>query len=71
MSIRVTTDVFCDLCGNWQEGTTDKEVQAAYARQVAAKRGWRTVRRDRKLIDICPTCRKKEEGCQTTRSAKP
>lgn len=54
--IRVTTDVFCDECGNWSTHGTSSKAEPASAREGARSRGWRTTRRDRRLVDLCPPC---------------
>ena len=59
MSIRVTTDVVCDRCGGWREGTTSTKAKKREARRIAKNAGW--VRRDQppgsgRYVDLCPTC---------------
>lgn len=61
MSIVITTDVFCDLCGNWIHGALGPTPNARGARRKAKANGW-----DRRhvsgggVIDICPGCREKQ-----------
>lgn len=56
MTIKVTTDVFCNVCGNWVHGLVDFDKQAQMARDIARDQGWITQRRDGKLVDLCPNC---------------
>lgn len=56
--IRVSTDIFCDVCGNWAHGTVGDKVDARKTRETAKyngwERGWSYTKR--KYIDYCPTC---------------
>jgi len=54
--LSITTDVFCDICGNWTQGAVGRTIRVRQARENAASRGWRQIKRDGKLIDICPVC---------------
>lgn len=56
MSIVVTTDVFCDECGNWIFGDTGHKADARKARASAKSEGWVRIRVDGRLVDLCPTC---------------
>ena len=57
MSITVSTDVFCDICGCWVEGTCGPKSQAREARRRAKKEGWlRCHSPFGCLIDVCPRC---------------
>lgn len=62
MVVRVTTDVFCDECGDWVHGTISNEKQAIFARAVAREQGWIVRRRPGRMVDICPRCQEKEES---------
>ena len=57
MALVITTDVFCDGCGNWVHGVTGNRVRARPARETAATKGW--VRR--RGQDLCPSCAPKEK----------
>lgn len=70
MSIVVTTDVFCDICGNWVEGCVGgSKPQARLARRAAKKTGWLRCRSpfDGHLIDVCPGCVKEYNLNKETR----
>lgn len=56
MSIVISRDIFCDGedCDLWTEGTT--QGGARDARKIAARRGWKYLRRR----DLCPACAAKE-----------
>ena len=62
MTVRVTYDLFCDNCGNWEHGfvktinTPGKH--AANLRGRYKKEGWGRlqVQVDGSLIDLCPKC---------------
>lgn len=50
--IRVTTDVFCDSCGNWEHGITSHKAYATAARKNVKSGGWYSYRG----LDYCPQC---------------
>ena len=52
MSVTISTDVFCDRCGNWTSGTTGSRPQIQEARRIAKGRGWKVGRTE----DVCPDC---------------
>lgn len=56
MSIIVTTDVNCDGCNDWAEGVVGPKQSARMARATVAGRGWRRVKRDGRMVDLCPYC---------------
>lgn len=58
MSITVTTDVFCDGCGNWINGVyTHNRAAITRARSVALRNGWKVVTDSTHLKrDYCPDC---------------
>ena len=60
--IRVSTDVFCDICNNWIHGMVSDEPRRRDARQIAKDFGFITKRENGKLIDICPDCQEKESA---------
>ena len=60
--IRVTTDVFCDDCGNWVHGGVSNEKDATSARRIARELGWVVRRRPGRMVDICPGCQKGEKS---------
>lgn len=67
MSITVTTDVFCDWCSNWIEGTVAKCAHTQKSRAMAQESGWIfrwSVARQR-YEDICPGCLDKLEEEET------
>ena len=39
MSVTISTDVFCDQCGNWIEGVTGAKPRHKAARRVAKEAG--------------------------------
>ncbi len=54
MSYVITTDVFCDVCGTWDENNRaggDRPLKAI-ARFLAKRNGW--IRQDGQ--DLCPKC---------------
>ncbi len=54
MSVTITTDVFCDQCGNWAHyGTHPTKAVIAEALRGARRAGW-TVKRDGSCT--CPQC---------------
>lgn len=61
MSITITTDVFCDVCGKWIHGVTGSRPDRRTARHRAKANGW--IRRlcNGKMIDECSLCRAKQE----------
>ena len=59
--IRVTTDVFCDECGNWVHGQVGREKRVTRACQIAADQDWIVKRQNGQVVDICPECQKEEE----------
>ena len=52
MSITITTDVFCDLCGDWTHGAVGVKILAKEARRASLRAGWT----NRGGKDICPNC---------------
>lgn len=67
MSITISTDVFCNICGNWIEGSCGPRPQVRQARRAAKKAGWLRCHSpfDGCLIDACPGC-VKEYSLPTT-----
>jgi uncharacterized Zn finger protein (UPF0148 family) len=59
--IRVTTDVFCDICGNWVHGVVSDKKEIRWAREIAADQDWIVRWHDGQTIDICPRCQEKEQ----------
>ena len=60
MSITVSTDVFCDVCGCWDHGTTGPKVDKTQAlKSVKVNYGWTTRKVGGKLTDLCPNCKDK------------
>lgn len=55
MSITVTTDVFCDQCGDWVFGIASHKIENKKARLNAKKQGWLRIKNQ----DICPSCKEK------------
>lgn len=59
MSARVTTDIFCDKCGDWTNGVTSARIGAKKARRIAKSRGWayrRSTEEPYPMVDLCPSC---------------
>ena len=55
--IRVTTDVFCDKCGNWVNVDLGAwELGRRKARRKVRKLGWTVRRQNNKIVDLCPEC---------------
>lgn len=62
MSITVTTDVFCNNCTDWTEGVSGRDfADPKAARKHAKQNGWISIYRDKKLIDLCPACKRKAD----------
>lgn len=57
--------IFCDTCEHWVyvDGRTE-----AKARRSAKAAGWRRVRRQDELIDVCPSCYMDPDGMDRTDS---
>jgi len=61
MTIKITTDVFCDYCPNWVHGFIASRPMSRQARRLARGMDWRARwGRGRSLLDICPQCQEKE-----------
>ena len=58
MSVRITTDVFCDECGRWATFGTDDRAHVKAAQQGARKHGW-TFKRNGDCA--CPECNGKTQ----------
>jgi len=56
--IVITTDVFCNICGNWTFGVTGPRANAHGARRNAKKDGWTRRLVKGKVVDLCPDCKK-------------
>lgn len=56
MTARITTDTFCDICGDWTHGVVSNRVKVHLSREIARRSGWQTRVVNGKLIDICPRC---------------
>ncbi len=54
MSASTYTDIWCDVCGTWDDGATSKT--AREARRQAKAHGWRSLPGG---LDVCPSCVKK------------
>lgn len=52
MSITISTDVFCEECGNWTAGATGTKPRPKAAREIAKSQGWAFFKRK----DYCPDC---------------
>lgn len=61
MSLSVTTDVWCDRCGNWTTGVSSYKVEAKQARRNVAVIGWERIKVGYEFQDVCPTCLGKVE----------
>ena len=61
MSIRYTTDMFCDECNYWQGGCTSTRPQGGVVQKAARAAGWTTRRATDGQTDwICPRCNGKK-----------
>lgn len=61
MSVTVTTDIFCDRCGDWMEGVSGRTfVDKRLARRKARTEGWvyKYDHTENKYKDFCPNCKK-------------
>ena len=60
MSISITTDVFCDICGSWTFGAVGSKSSPQAARCNARRQGWLRCRSpiSNKMSDICDVCAK-------------
>lgn len=59
MNAVISTDIFCDLCGMWDQGVTvcTNAAKVGRARKKAKEEGWIYRRgEDGTMIDICPRC---------------
>lgn len=52
MSLSTYTDVWCDVCGNWDDAATSKN--GRLARREAGSHGWRVGLPGG--LDLCPSC---------------
>lgn len=55
MAAHINTDIFCDGCGRWEYGGGTKSPRRARA-YVKKRYGWRYVRQDGEMVDLCPEC---------------
>lgn len=61
MSLMRTTDVQCDVCGNWAHGVTGTKCSAQRAREAAKSAGYYRVLVKapvNRSLDLCPDCQK-------------
>lgn len=63
MSATITTDIFCDVCANWEHGVTSFSEDVRAARLAVSNLGWVTDRvgLPSRIIDICPDCSSQDE----------
>jgi hypothetical protein len=55
MTARITTDIFCDVCGQWEHGATSDRPERRLSRAELKKIGWRFIRGpEGEWIDVCP-----------------
>jgi len=61
MSIVISTDVSCEICGNWIHGTTGSKIEIREARRVAKADGWTRSPSPftGERCDMCKDCAKK------------
>ena len=60
MVARLTTDIFCDICGNWEHGPVSHKPEPKLARKILKKKGWKRSRDpEGELQDVCPECQEK------------
>lgn len=57
MSYTITTDIFCDKCGDWTAGISSFKVDVAGARKIARAQGWTCPKkRSAENKELCPMC---------------
>lgn len=59
MSIIISTDIYCDICGiNWIHGGIGPKAEVAHARRLAKRNGWKKYRSPYadEISDVCPHC---------------
>ena len=63
MSKVVTTEIFCDWCSSWTEGTITSQASVQKSRAIARRNGWRFrwSNRRRRYEDVCPQCLEAEK----------
>ena len=61
MTVKVTTDIFCDFCPNWTHGCVSWKEQRRKARNISHNDGWKTARIAGKTVDMCPNCQPPNE----------
>ena len=63
MTARITTDIFCDQCGDWEHGVTSHKPRIRQARRNVGQDGWTVIRgQDGDLQDLCPRCNSTRRG---------
>lgn len=64
MTIRVTTDVFCDGegCHEWADGVVRSVADSVAARRSAKSKGWQRRWVDDHFVDLCPMCADRMNG---------
>lgn len=57
----ITTEItiWCDTCDQWHDGIGRNKREA---KKNAKESGWRRVKIDRKMKDLCPDCAAKREA---------
>lgn len=48
------TEIACDRCGHWEHAHHLNSMRLG--RIAMRERGWRVVRRDGRILDLCPSC---------------
>jgi hypothetical protein len=56
MSIRLTHDIHCDKCGQWEHIFVRSKVAKMEARKIAKHRGWTQHQTINGKQDWCPVC---------------
>ena len=58
MSVRITTDIFCDQCSNWEHGVTCDAPDIKSTRKALKKLGWtyKLNTEEGYYEDLCPAC---------------
>ncbi len=63
MSKVITTEIFCDGCSNWVEGTITSRAAIQQSRALARREGWkfRWNNSRQQYEDVCPECLEAEK----------
>ena len=56
MGITITTDIFCDKCGNWEHIYVGNKAERRLAGIRAKKNGWKRMKINDDFNWLCPDC---------------